>query len=88
MNNACAKCGGRMEAGVATAYGLLFAAVASKEEPRLQFVVPGSATSINPVKAFKQGLTDEPDTRVFWMEGQRCSSCGFVELFATRSAPP
>ena len=87
MEHLCVKCGGKMEAGVATASETLFGTAIPKEEARLQFVVPGSGTSMNPIKAFKQGLSDEPDKRVFWMEGQRCSSCGFVELFATRTAP-
>ena len=87
MIHTCPKCGGKMEAGVATAAGLLFGAVTPKSEPRLQFVVPGTQTSMNPITAVRQGLTDEPSDRVFWIKGNRCSECGFLELYANESAP-
>jgi len=84
MESLCPKCGGTMEAGVATARGLMF--VDTKDEPRLQFVLPGVPTSMNPIEAFKQGLRDEQNDRVFWIEGLRCRECGFLELFAKTDA--
>ena len=63
MADTCPKCGGEMEAGIATAFGLL--GDPRKDEPRLQFVVPGVPTSLNPITAFKQGLNDEPANRGF-----------------------
>jgi len=86
METVCPKCGGKTEAGVATAFGLLFGGVVPKDKPRLQFVMGGSPTSSNPLKAFRQGIEGEPDTRVFWIEGERCSNCGYLELFALRTA--
>ena len=85
MDNICAKCGGTMESGVATASGLL--GMAPKDEPRLQFAIPGTPTSMNPITAFKQGVSGEQDVRVFWIEGRRCSTCGLLELFARNQAP-
>jgi hypothetical protein len=84
MGHVCPKCGGTFEAGIATAYGFDVVVRPSIEEPLLQFVVLGSPTSKNPIKAFAQGIADEPSARAFWIEGSRCSVCGFLELFATR----
>ena len=86
METICKNCGGRMEAGVATAHGLIGGW--SKEEPRLQFAIPGMPISSNPITAFKQGLAEERSTQVFWIEGHRCSQCGFLQLFAKKQAPP
>jgi hypothetical protein len=86
MSNVCTKCGGKMEAGVATAHGLIAGAVGRRDEPRLQFVIPGVPTSTNPITAFKQGLADQQALKVFWIEGHRCADCGFLELFARRTA--
>ena len=83
MDHACAKCGGPTEAGVASALGLLGQAVLSPDEPWLVFVVPGSPTSANPLKALKQGLADEPSRRGYLVRGRRCTHCGFVEFYAT-----
>lgn len=82
MAGDCPKCGGEMEAGVAGAVGLLFAGSVPREVPRLRFIVPGSPTSSNPVRAVMQGLADEPDTREFPITGKRCVRCGFLELYA------
>jgi hypothetical protein len=76
----CSKCGGRMEAGFTTAIGLM--GTRSEQDPRLTFVVPGNPVSPNPLKAFVQGLRDEPSDRVFPITGVRCVSCGAVELCA------
>ena len=82
MSKNCGKCGGSLEAGIATAIGLVGGAVIDHREPRMLFVVPGSPTSLNPVKAFQQGLAQEPATRVYGISGFRCSLCGVLELYA------
>ena len=83
MNNACPKCGGTMQVGIASAEGLLFGSKASEGQPRLLFVTLGEATSMNPVKAFKQGLAGEPTNQGFLIRGLRCATCGYLELYAT-----
>jgi hypothetical protein len=83
MNNLCPKCGGTMQVGVASAEGLLFGSKASEGQPRLMFVTLGEATSPNPVKAFKQGLAEEPANEGFLIRGSRCAACGYLELYAT-----
>ncbi len=87
MDNMCPKCSGKMEAGVATAYGLIGGAATPNDESRLVFVVSGKPTSSNPVKAFKQGLANEPADVSFWIKGLRCTRCGFLELFAMEPGP-
>ena len=82
MSKNCGKCGGSLEAGIVTAIGLVGGAVIDHREPRMIFVVPGSPTSLNPVKAFQQGLAQEPATRVYGISGFRCSLCGVLELYA------
>ncbi|HEY8749420.1 MAG TPA: hypothetical protein VIM11_15655 [Tepidisphaeraceae bacterium] len=82
---ACPKCGAPVEAGVATAAGLIGPAPLNPK-PRLKFVIPGTPTSLNPITAIKQGLNDEPSARGFWLTGFRCSKCGLVELYATEHA--
>ena len=52
---------------------------------RLEFVIPGTETSLNPLKAFKQGLSSEPSDQVYdfsKMTGLRCHACGYLELCA------
>jgi hypothetical protein len=87
MDRTCPKCDGTMEAGVATAYGLLFGGVIPKEEPRLLFVVPGTTTSLNLLVAFKQGLEDELANRGYLIVGLRCAKCGFLEFYAKQKTP-
>lgn len=82
MDSLCPKCNGKLQDGVATAYGLVGIAGFPKDKARLIFTLPGTRTSFNPVTAFKQGLSGEPDYETFWIKGQRCSECGFLELFA------
>ena len=78
-----------MAAGVTTALGLMGEPVTSRKKPRLVFVVPGTPTSPNPVKAFAQGLSDETSDEAYLVRGHRCSRCGFLELYATeRTVPP
>jgi hypothetical protein len=52
------------------------------------FVVPGTPTSANPVKAFAQGLSDETANQGYLFTGRRCTRCGFVELYAMERATP
>jgi len=82
MDRTCPKCGGAMLDGIASAHGLLGGAVVPESTPRLVFVVPGTPTSANPIKAFAQGLADDPSSQAYLMTGRRCSRCGFVELYA------
>jgi hypothetical protein len=83
MNSSCPKCGWTMQVGVASAEGLLFGSKASEGQPRLMFVTLGEPTSTNPVKAFKQGLAEEPANEGFLIRGSRCATCGYLELYAT-----
>jgi hypothetical protein len=72
-----------MERGFTTAWpGLIGGAGLEQREARLVFAVPGTPTSLNPLKALRQGLADEPSTRVYRINGERCSACGFLELYA------
>jgi len=48
-----------------------------------RFLVPGAPISPNIIKAFKQGLADEPSDKLFRIKGLRCQKCGFLELYAT-----
>jgi hypothetical protein len=73
VTTTCLKCGGPMERGVTMPVAF--------KEGQLFFVVTSTLPSRNPVKAFKQGLAGEPDTRRYQLVGVRCSSCGFVELY-------
>jgi hypothetical protein len=55
---------------------------------RVGFVVPGTKTSSNPLKAFVQGLEGEPYDRIHDLSevtSIRCKNCGFLEFYA---APP
>jgi hypothetical protein len=89
MDTTCPKCGSPTAPGVATAHGLLFGAVVPEDTPRLVFVVPGTRTSPNPIKAFAQGLADDPSARAYLLTGRRCTRCGYVELYAdTPTRPP
>lgn len=83
MTAMCSKCGGRMEEGITTAYGLLATDLGPAKGPKLVFIVPGAPISLNPVKAFAQGLADEPSDRLYPIRGVRCSQCGLLELYAS-----
>lgn len=83
MTTTCGRCGGRMDAGVTTAIGLLFGRVSSAEGPKLVFIVSGAPISSNPIKAVAQGLADEPSDRSYPIRGLRCSQCGLLELYAS-----
>jgi len=88
MNGPCPKCGGTMVAGVTSAVGLVGGLVHNPEKPWLKFVVLGTPTSANPIKAFGQGLEDEPGNAGFLIRGIRCGECGFLELYATDPTLP
>lgn len=76
----CPSCGAEMEPGFANAIGLTGP---TRMEPRIVFIVPGSKTSLNPVRALQQGLGDEPQDNAYALRGWRCVKCGRVELVAT-----
>lgn len=60
----------------------------ASERVRMAFVIPGTPTSPNPLKAFKQGLNRELEDRLYPLpeiQGYRCSECGYLEFYA---APP
>lgn len=86
MSRTCAKCGGQVEAGFATADGLIGGSGTEGGEPKLLFAIPGKPPSLNPIRAFQQGLADEPTTRVYAVRGFRCSQCGALELYADGGA--
>ena len=66
------------------AVGLLFGAIAPSDVPRLRFTVLGTPTSSNPINAVRQGLADEPISKEYLITGDRCSKCGFLELYAVK----
>lgn len=82
MKKTCGKCGGSLEGGFTTALGLVFGAQREGEESRLIFVVPGTHTSPNPIRAFQQGLADESSQKSYRISGYRCSACGALDLYA------
>jgi hypothetical protein len=71
-----------MERGFTTAAGLIGGPKVESRVPQLIFVVPGEPTSLNPIKAFQQGASGEPEARRYFVFGSRCSACGFLELYA------
>jgi hypothetical protein len=79
----CHRCKEIMEAGYAT-WTIAHIGVGPPESPRtpLVFVVPGEPTSINPVKAFQQGLQGDRASKAYGLRGYRCPACGTVELIA------
>ena len=51
--------------------------------PKMQFLIPGSPTPSNPIKAFQQALHgEETADRRYDLIGMRCSDCGHLELYA------
>ena len=80
MTRTCPKCNGVMERGFTTAVGLLFGDKTERQESQILFVVAGTRTSPNPVRAFKQGLLREATDRRYRLSGSRCASCGLVEF--------
>jgi len=66
-----------MERGVTKTKGLFGSE--NSPPPQVLFVIPGSPTSSNPIKAFQQGL-NEPGDRSYAVMGVRCTDCGYLEL--------
>lgn len=85
LTKTCPKCGGTMERGFTTAAALIGGAKVERRQAQLVFVLPGTATSRNPVKAFKQGMSAEPADRPYRIFGVRCSVCGLLELYGDRN---
>ena len=74
MESTCPKCDGRMAAGVTSALGLMGR---------------GRRRRRSRVRAFAQGLAEEPADEGYLVPGYRCTRCGFLELYATeRTIPP
>ena len=86
MERHCVACGGELEAGALrarnTAAGPLGTPELGMVVSAFAFIRPGTATSANPVKAFLQGLRDEPGDQLLPLEAFRCPGCGRVELYA------
>ena len=82
MEHSCPRCGVEMEAGAATAHGLMGWSTRQAADPTLVFVVLGTPTSPNPITAFKQGASGEPGDRAYLLRGYRCPHCCVVELYA------
>ena len=85
MEKRCVACGGQLEPGVIRPRKtsvVIGAAELECTEPALTFVRPGAPTSGNRVKAFLQGLREEPEEQPLTLEAFRCVGCGRVELYA------
>jgi hypothetical protein len=78
----CPKCRGAMERGHTKAYRYFGDTAIGAELQSLKFVVAGVPTSWNPVEAFTQGLSREPQDRTHCVLGFRCSDCGYLEMYA------
>jgi hypothetical protein len=79
MNISCVRCGGAMVLGQLRAAGVML----TVDEPLLSFVVPsGTATSLNPIEAVRQGVRGEPayQERDWPVWGRACTKCGVVEF--------
>jgi hypothetical protein len=76
-----------MSLGYTTALGLVGHDSPRTRNPDLVFVVPGERTSLNPIKAFKQGLEELPANKAYRLHGYRCPKCGSVELVALDQIP-
>ena len=72
-----------MERGLIQSPGVIL----QQEPPQIQFLIPGSPTPSNPIKAFQQGLHGEGkvDQR-YKVAGMWCSECGYLELYAIEKA--
>jgi hypothetical protein len=77
----CPKCGGALERG-SLGIGKV---PPGMDDAILQSSIPGIKTSWNPVKAFAQGLSDEPGDRIYplaELSCVRCQGCAYLELYA------
>jgi hypothetical protein len=86
MEKSCIACGGQLESGSLRARSMGDTVHAGPQMgvvvKTFAFVRPGVPTSGNPVKAFVQGLHDEPDDQPLTLQAFRCVGCGRVELYA------
>jgi hypothetical protein len=85
MEKRCVGCGGQLESG--SLRGRNMGEVHAGPQmgvvvKTFAFVRRGVPTSANPVKAFIQGLHEEPDDQPLTLEAFRCVGCGRVELYA------
>ncbi len=71
-----------MERGFTAAHGLIGGDRAPERGAQILFVVPGTPTSSNPLKAFAQGRAGEAPNRRYGIAGWRCVGCGLLELSA------
>jgi len=91
MTKKCPACEGELEAGAIRARNtntLMPDSAVGKQElfmivAAFAFVRPGVPTSANPVKAFLQGLREEPGEQALPLVAYRCTGCGRVELYTT-----
>ena len=81
MKTICPKCDGVMERGYTTSINLLVRVNSGDQKSHLLFIVPGTTTSLNPIKAFEQGFSDEMSNREYRIVGVRCSQCGLIEFY-------
>ena len=88
-DQACPKCGCSMEQGsLRVRSDPSWPDTYVGQKVRMAFVVPGTPTSLNPIKAFAQGLNRELEDKLYPLpeiHGLRCQKCGFLEFYA---APP
>ena len=86
----CPKCDGEMEPGSLKLFNSQIEDDFRGGLVRIGFVVPGTKTSLNPLKAFMQGLEGQPEDRVHDLSevtSLRCRNCGFLEFYAPSPAP-
>ncbi len=81
MDRNCARCGVSLEAGFLQARGTegSFNLVSV-----FSFVKPGTATSWNPIEAFRQGLAGGPEDGALPVSVCRCRQCGLLEMYADK----
>jgi hypothetical protein len=86
MEKRCVACGGQLEPGAIrarnTESGVLGQPELGMVVSAFAFVRPGVPTSGNPVKAFVQGLHEEPGEQLLPLAVFRCTGCGRIELYA------
>jgi hypothetical protein len=87
MEKRCVACGGQLEPGAIRARNSESAVLGQPElgmvVSAFAFVRPGVPTSGNPVKAFVQGLHEEPGEQWLPLAVFRCTGCGRIELYAS-----
>lgn len=80
----CSQCDVDMQEGILTVRGVFGAAAQSELLSNIVFRLPGEQTDGNPVKAFKQGLSDARSDSRFVVIPFRCPKCGKLECFSGR----